>query len=80
VRAKAKAAHEPHSHRWLGVNDLRAFGHGSRLRQMGYDAPDWAGKPVIGILNTWSDINACHGHLRRLPRVHVGHMDLAPRV
>jgi dihydroxy-acid dehydratase len=52
------------SHRWLGVNDMRAFGHRSRLRQFGYDAADWAGKPVIGIINTWSEINACHGHLR----------------
>jgi dihydroxy-acid dehydratase len=52
------------SHRWLGVNDLRSFGHRSRLRQFGYDAADWAGKPVIGIINTWSEINACHAHLR----------------
>ena len=52
------------SHRWLGVNDLRAFGHRSRLRQGGYDAEDFTGKPVIGILNTWSDINFCHTHLR----------------
>ncbi len=52
------------SHRWLGVNDLRSFGHRSRLRQFGYDADDWAGKPVIGIINTWSEINACHAHLR----------------
>jgi dihydroxy-acid dehydratase len=52
------------SHRWFGVQDLRSFGHRSRLRQIGYDADDWAGKPVIGIVNTWSDINACHAHLR----------------
>jgi dihydroxy-acid dehydratase len=52
------------SHRWLGVNDLRSFGHRSRLKQMGYDGTDFGGKPVIGILNTWSEINACHGHLR----------------
>ena len=52
------------SHRWLGVNDLRAFGHRSRLRQGGFDAADFTGKPVIGILNTWSDINFCHTHLR----------------
>jgi dihydroxy-acid dehydratase len=52
------------SHRWLGLADLRSFGHRSRLRQFGYDKADWAGKPVIGILNTWSEINACHGHLR----------------
>src|SRR3981189_899032 len=59
-----KKPEELRSHRWLGVNDLRSFGHRSRLRQMGYDGPDWAGKPVIGIVNTWSDINACHAHLR----------------
>jgi dihydroxy-acid dehydratase len=59
-----KRPEELRSHRWFGVNDLRAFGHRSRLRQFGYDSPDWNGKPVIGIINTWSDINACHGHLR----------------
>src|SRR6201988_2433070 len=52
------------SHRWLGVSDLRSFGHRSRLRQFGYDAEDWGGRPVIGIINTWSEINACHAHLR----------------
>jgi dihydroxy-acid dehydratase len=52
------------SYRWLGVNDLRSFGHRARLRQGGYDAADWTGKPVIGIVNTWSDINFCHTHLR----------------
>src|SRR5712671_4682483 len=59
-----KRPEELRSHRWFGVNDLRAFGHRSRLRQFGYDSDDWNGKPVIGIINTWSDINACHGHLR----------------
>src|ERR1044072_4983481 len=52
------------SHRWLGPNDMRSFGHRSRLRQIGYDAEDWGGKPVIGIVNTWSEINPCHAHLR----------------
>jgi dihydroxy-acid dehydratase len=52
------------SHRWLGVSTLRGFGHRSRLLQMGYDRPDFDGKPVVGIINTWSDINPCHQHLR----------------
>jgi dihydroxy-acid dehydratase len=52
------------SHRWFGVEDMRAFGHRSRTLQMGYDYADFAGKPVIGILNTWSDLNPCHAHLR----------------
>jgi dihydroxy-acid dehydratase len=59
-----KSPEDLRSYRWLGKNDLRSFGHRSRLRQFGYDGADWAGKPVIGIINTWSDINACHGHLR----------------
>jgi dihydroxy-acid dehydratase len=59
-----KSPEELRSYRWLGKNDLRSFGHRSRLRQLGYDRDDWVGKPVIGIINTWSDINACHGHLR----------------
>jgi len=52
------------SHRWLGVNDMRSFGHRSRLKQFGFDSEDWSGKPVIGIINTWSEINSCHAHLR----------------
>ena len=61
---KKKTSEDLRSYRWLGKNDLRSFGHRSRLRQFGYDRDDWVGKPVIGIINTWSDINACHGHLR----------------
>jgi len=64
ISPRKKSPEQLRSYRWLGRDDLRAFGHRSRLRQMGYDRADWVGKPVIGILNTWSDINACHGHLR----------------
>jgi dihydroxy-acid dehydratase len=53
------------SHRWYGVDDLRSFGHRSRTAQMGYDRADYAGKPVIAILNTWSDINPCHAHFKQ---------------
>src|SRR6202044_3937788 len=53
------------SHRWYGVNDLRSFGHRSRTAQMGYARSDYAGKPVIAIINTWSDINPCHSHFKQ---------------
>lgn len=52
------------SHRWYGATDLRSFGHRSRTLQMGYDKKDWEGKPVIAIVNTWSDINPCHSHFK----------------
>ncbi len=53
------------SARWFAPDDLRSFGHRSRAMQMGYAAEDWAGRPLIGIINTWSDINPCHQHLRQ---------------
>jgi dihydroxy-acid dehydratase len=53
------------SYRWYGPDDLRSFGHRSRAASMGCTQADYAGKPVIAILNTWSDINPCHSHLRQ---------------
>jgi dihydroxy-acid dehydratase len=52
------------SHRWFGRDDMRSFGHRSRAKQAGFSADDIAGKPVIAILNTWSDANPCHTHFR----------------
>src|SRR3954463_5645413 len=59
-----KRPEELRSHRWFGVEDLRAFGHRSRMAQMGFSHEDYAGKPIIGILNTWSDLSPCHAHFR----------------
>ncbi|MCC6880822.1 MAG: L-arabinonate dehydratase [Verrucomicrobiales bacterium] len=53
------------SARWFAPDDLRSFGHRSRAKQMGYAREDFTGKPVIGILNTWSDLNTCHTHFRQ---------------
>jgi dihydroxy-acid dehydratase len=62
--APRKRADELRSHRWYGVDDLRAFGHRSRMAQMGFSEADYRGKPVIGIINTWSDLSPCHAHFR----------------
>ncbi len=60
-----KTPEELRSHRWYGVKDMRSFGHRSRTAQMGYHRSDYAGKPVIAIINTWSDINPCHSHFKQ---------------
>ena len=65
VTERRKKPEELRSHRWYGVNDLRSFGHRSRTAQMGFHRSDYAGKPVIAIVNTWSDINPCHTHFRQ---------------
>jgi dihydroxy-acid dehydratase len=49
---------------WFAGDGMRAFSHRSRLRQLGMDAAENTGKPVIAILNTWSELNPCHMHLR----------------
>ena len=59
-----KRPEELRSHRWYGTADRKSFDHRSRSSQMGYDRSDYAGKPVIAIINTWSDINPCHAHFR----------------
>lgn len=65
IMTQRKKPEELRSHRWYGVKDLRSFGHRSRSAQMGYHRSDYAGKPVIAIINTWSDINPCHTHFKQ---------------
>ncbi len=60
-----KKPEELRSHRWYGAQDLRSFGHRSRTLQMGFAHEDYRDKPVIAIINTWSDINNCHSHFRQ---------------
>jgi dihydroxy-acid dehydratase len=60
-----KSPDDLRSARWFAPDDLRSFGHRSRAMQMGYSPDDWAGKPIIAVVNTWSDINMCHAHFRQ---------------
>nr|WP_318384443.1 IlvD/Edd family dehydratase [uncultured Enterobacter sp.] len=52
------------SQRWYAPETIRAFAHRQRTQQMGFAREEFLGKPVIGIINTWSDMSACHAHLR----------------
>jgi dihydroxy-acid dehydratase len=62
---RIKKPEDLRSARWFGPDDLRSFGHRSRMMQMGYSVDEMAGKPIIGIINTWSDLNPCHAHFRQ---------------
>jgi len=52
------------SQRWYAADDMRAFAHRQRTQQMGMRREEFMGKPVVAILNTWSDMSPCHAHLR----------------
>ena len=60
-----KTAQQLRSARWMAPDDFRSFGHRSRVMQMGYALADWKDKPLIAIVNTWSDANQCHAHFKQ---------------
>jgi len=64
VTTRKRQYSELRSARWMAPDDFRSFGHRSRTMQMGYAPEDWQGKPVIAILNTWSDAQPCHMHFK----------------
>ncbi len=52
------------SEAWFGARDLEGFLHRSGLKNQGWDEDSFAGKPVIGIANSWSEATHCNSHLR----------------
>ena len=65
MTAPVKKPEDLRSARWFAPDDFRSFGHRSRVMQMGYGPADYIGKPVIAIVNTWSDANQCHAHFKQ---------------
>ncbi|WP_343117263.1 L-arabinonate dehydratase [Ostreiculturibacter nitratireducens] len=62
--SQRKSYHELRSARWMAPDDFRSFGHRSRTMQMGYGPEDWEGKPIIAVVNTWSEAQQCHVHFK----------------
>jgi dihydroxy-acid dehydratase len=54
------------SREWFAGREELAFQHRSALRSMGLDPDFYDNKPVIGIANSWSDLNNCNSNLRQL--------------
>ncbi|MDB6182455.1 L-arabinonate dehydratase [Paracoccus fistulariae] len=54
------------SQHWYGGNSRDTIYHRGWLKNQGYPHDLFDGRPVIGILNTWSDLTPCNGHLREL--------------
>ncbi|MFD1745626.1 L-arabinonate dehydratase [Rhizobium helianthi] len=61
---KRKELSELRSQRWFASDDMRGFAHRQRTQQMGMRREEFMGRPVIGIINTWSEMSPCHAHLR----------------
>lgn len=61
---RRKTLKELRSQRWLASDDIRGFAHRQRMQQQGLAREEFMGRPVIGIINTWSELSPCHAHLR----------------
>ena len=62
--SKKKLKKNLRSQRWFAEQTLRGSGHKSRIFQLGLTKEDLENKPIIGIINTWSEVNHCHSHLK----------------
>ena len=59
-----KALADLRSRRWFADSGIRGFAHRQRMQQQGWRRTDMMDKPIIAIINTWSDMSPCHAHLR----------------
>jgi len=51
---------------WFGHPDKDGFLHRSWMKNQGFPADLFDGRPVIGICNTWSELTPCNAHFRDL--------------
>jgi len=58
----ARRIEDLRSQRWFAAQDMRGFAHRQRSQQLGLRREDFMGKPVVAIINTWSDLSTCHAH------------------
>jgi dihydroxy-acid dehydratase len=66
MKKKAEWPRKLRSQEWYGGTSRDVIYHRGWLKNQGYPHDLFDGRPVIGILNTWSDLTPCNGHLREL--------------
>lgn len=66
MKKKAEWPRKLRSQEWYGGTSRDVIYHRGWLKNQGYPHDLFDGRPVIGILNTWSDMTPCNGHLREL--------------
>lgn len=66
MKKKAEWPRRLRSQEWYGGTSRDVIYHRGWMKNQGYPHDLFDGRPVIGILNTWSDMTPCNGHLREL--------------
>ena len=64
-----KTLEQLRSRRWFADAGMRGFAHRQRMQQQGFRREDLMERPMVAIINTWSDLSPCHAHLRERAEV-----------
>ena len=64
MKTPIKSLADLRSRRWFADNGMRGFAHRQRMQQQGVRREDVMERPIVAIINTWSDLSPCHAHLR----------------
>lgn len=64
IKAQTKPLDQLRSRRWFANSGMRGFAHRQRMQQQGIRREDVMDRPVVAIVNTWSELSPCHAHLR----------------
>ncbi len=64
TKPSGKTLDQLRSRRWFADTSMRAFAHRQRMQQQGIRREDVMERPLVAIINTWSDLSPCHAHLR----------------
>jgi L-arabonate dehydrase len=54
------------SRNWFAAKNLDGFMHRAYLKAEGFSEAVFDGRPVVGICNSWSELNNCNAHLRQV--------------
>ncbi len=60
----SKTLDQLRSRRWFANTGMRGFAHRQRMQQQGVRREDVMDRPMVAVINTWSDLSPCHAHLR----------------
>src|SRR5271156_3864185 len=66
IMPRQKSEMKFRSHEWFDGRDELGLQHRSALRTMGIDFAQFKDRPVIGIANSWSELNNCNMNLREV--------------
>ena len=62
MKAPTRKLAELRSRRWFADAGVRGFAHRQHMQKQGARREDFMDRPLVAIVNSWSDLSPCHTH------------------